>query len=211
MQQLDNEVAIRCECQRHGTPAPFGSHLGADDGEDDFNSTNETREVDDNNEEENLEERDGEEAQQDQLSDSDHYQDEEEDDDAEWSMEGPTNLDVHREQTQQQKNWAYSFKNAKLEDFVSENQPDDATREQATLLILQPGRVWTVHDLQEESNLRLGLHLLYNQMQEKHKLHFTKSIQIRYSSFPKDVVALMKASAQPSAHQLQAAENPGKC
>jgi hypothetical protein len=75
------------------------------------------------------------------------------------------------------------MKTAELEEFISEEQPDDATRHQLAMLQIPEDKVWTEDDLNEEFNLKLGLHLLYNKINGKTELHFGKSIHIRYQAF----------------------------
>jgi len=101
------------------------------------------------------------------------------------------------------------LKTLDLEAFCDENQPDDATRHKLALLQIPAGKHWTDNDLEDEFNLKLGLHLLYNKIQGKDELHFGKSIHIRYLSFPKDVVQGMEKDRQVDDRRKSIARKQG--
>jgi hypothetical protein len=74
------------------------------------------------------------------------------------------------------------------------------------MLQIPEDKVWTEDDLNEEFNLKLGLHLLYNKINGKTELHFGKSIHIRYQAFPKDVMAMMEESRKVAASKVKTAK-----
>jgi hypothetical protein len=99
-----------------------------------------------------------------------------------------------------------SMKTAELDEFVSEEQPDDVTRHRLALLQITQGKTWTEEDLQDEGNLRLGLHLLFNKINGNETLAFGKSIHIKYDNFPKDITAAMEQNRAVTAAQRKAAK-----
>lgn len=101
---------------------------------------------------------------------------------------------------------AMFIKSEELADFVSREQPSDETRHMTALLSLPPGKVWTEDDLDDEANVKVGLHLLYNKIQGKHSLHFGKSIHIKYKAFPSDVQESMLSERKVSNRQVKAAK-----
>ncbi|KAF4636083.1 hypothetical protein G7Y89_g2010 [Cudoniella acicularis] len=76
-----------------------------------------------------------------------------------------TSLEAARELTREKKDEKHLRKLYRLNDFLSEEQPDDETRERAALLQLDPYVTWRLEDLEQEDCLQLALHLLYNRMQ----------------------------------------------
>jgi hypothetical protein len=78
-------------------------------------------------------------------------------------------------------------------DFVTDQQPDDETRHRLALLSLPANKVWAESDLDIEFYLRVGLLLLYNRIQGKQGLALSKSIHIRYLTFPHDVTSRLEA------------------
>ena len=92
------------------------------------------------------------------------------------------------------------LRSLRLEEFVDEDQPDDKTRHLAALLRFPKEHVWTEADLDKETYLRMGLHVLYNKIQGKEELHFGRSIHIKYDHFPKrnTVAAEKKRAVNPS-------------
>jgi len=97
------------------------------------------------------------------------------------------------------------LRTAELEEFINEEQPDDVTRHQLALLMIPFEKIWTLDDLKEERNMRLGLHLLWNKINAKTELHFGKSIHIRYNAFPKDIAISMERNVKPSMPQIKQA------
>ena len=99
------------------------------------------------------------------------------------------------------------MRTSELREFISEKQPDDATRHMLALLQLPQRKTWTEKDLSNEFFLKTGLHLLYNKINDKNELHFGKSIHIRYLSFPKDVVDAMEENREITEEQEQLAKD----
>ena len=60
------------------------------------------------------------------------------------------------------------------------------------MLSLPQNKKWTEKDLEDETFLKVGLHLLYNKIQGKKTLHLGKSIHINYTSFPVKIQEKMK-------------------
>ena len=83
-------------------------------------------------------------------------------------------------------------KEAALRDFISENQPDDETRNRLALLQMPVSKIYAEEDLSDEITMKVGLHLLYNKIQGKKELHLGKSIHIKYWTFPSDVTVSME-------------------
>lgn len=97
------------------------------------------------------------------------------------------------------------LKTRQLQDFLSEQQPDDETRHQMALLKMEPKKCWTESDLAQEFHMKVGLQLLYNAINNQSELHFERSIHIRYHTFPKDIMMTMKANIRATTPNLKAA------
>lgn len=77
--------------------------------------------------------------------------------------------------------------NQDLNDFASETQPDDDTRHALVLLSLPVDHTWTDDDPFDEHDLRIGLLLLFNLIQDQDQLATSRSPHIHYSHFPNRV------------------------
>jgi hypothetical protein len=97
----------------------------------------------------------------------------------------------------------------RLQEFVNEEQPDDATRHLLALLAIPEDKTWTEEDLEIEQFLKIGLHLLYNKIQGKEELHFGKSIHIKYDAFPKSNILAMEKRRAPNERRRKAATARG--
>jgi hypothetical protein len=126
------------------------------------------------------------------LSDSDLSEQWEEDIDLDKVLKSGSSIDQVREQRLAATEEAIFLRSLELQDFCDEKQPDDAERHKLALLQIPKGKMWQDSDLENENNLRIGLHVLYNRIQGKEELHFGKSIHIRYLAFTKDCIEKME-------------------
>jgi hypothetical protein len=115
-------------------------------------------------------------------------------------------MQMQREAALEAKDEAIFLKSQDLADFVSREQPNDETRHMLALLSLPEDKIWVEDDLDDDKNLKLGLHLLYNKIQGTTTLHFGKSIHICYRAFPLDVQASMKSERRVNTRQARAAK-----
>ena len=72
-----------------------------------------------------------------------------------------------KDEKEDEKEEAAFLKSAEIADFIAREQPDDETRHMTALLSLPADKVWIEEDLEQDKNIKLGLHLLYNLMQGK--------------------------------------------
>jgi hypothetical protein len=67
------------------------------------------------------------------------------------------------------------------------------------LLQIPKGKKWKDSDLENENNLRTGLHVLYNRIQGKEELHFGKAMVNANSSLRSVLILLLVAQGHYSA------------
>lgn len=134
------------------------------------------------------------------------YDSEETGDESDATGDDIPSLEVAREKRIAGAEEDHFLKELALEELADEEQPDDETRHRLALLAIPPEKTWVDEDLEDENNLKTGLHLLYNKIQGKEELHFGKSIHIRYHSFPKDVVAILEKRRELDKEQKEKAK-----